>query len=165
MRVALNEPRLCAFHLPRQDRNGRSVLRQAGDAMNVLVMSVLHMYNLACVSLVHPSELLVTVSKGRQHMRSLPVRRRCRSKTPARQACSPVQAHASTSTSPLPKPGQKPGKLASRAAAGVKRKKGEESDGHDEDKHHPAESSSSLQSSLAEARKQMRMKKPASGKS
>ena len=153
--------RLCAFHLPRADRNGRSVLRQAGDAMNVLIMSLLHMHSLACVRLAHPSKLLVEVSKGRQQIRAQernqPLRR-CRSKTPARAARVQFQQplHA------------KPGNLAE--PRGAKRKGAQSAPAEDDAQgtQAPAEgptpsSSSALQASLAEARRQRRKRSAGSG--
>lgn len=121
--------------------------------MNVLVMSLLHMHNLACVRLAHPSKLLVEVSKGRQQIRAQernqPLRR-CRSKTPARAAYAQFQQP----------PRAKPGNLAE--LRGEKRKG---APAEDDDKGTqgatlgptPSSSSSSaLQTSLADARKQRR---------
>ena len=63
-------PVLCSFNLPRAGRNARCMLTQAGNSMNVLVMSVILLHGLTQWERKLPSPLLYGVRDARAMVRA-----------------------------------------------------------------------------------------------
>ena len=58
--------RLCSFNERSPHRNSRIIRQQCGDAMNIQVMSVLHLHSLMCYKWQTPSVLMRSIHVGRK---------------------------------------------------------------------------------------------------
>lgn len=58
--------RLCSFNRKSDHRNSRTIRQQCGDAMNIHVMSVLHLHSLVCYRWQVPSNLMQSLHIGRK---------------------------------------------------------------------------------------------------
>lgn len=58
--------RLCSFNMFREGRKHRSICKQSGDSMCVMVMSALHLHGLLALPKQHPSVLLKNIYLGRK---------------------------------------------------------------------------------------------------
>lgn len=64
-------PVLCSFNLPREGRTSRAMMSQAGNSMNVIVMTVINLHGLLAFERRQLPDLVANIRLSRRAMRTV----------------------------------------------------------------------------------------------